>query len=68
MVEQMRQVTETAVKTTKRLRRETERRKQAQDPHHPGTQSTQIPPALEVPADVEPGKAAVQPFAQIEEW
>jgi len=68
MVEQMRQVSETAVKTTKRLRRETERRKQAKDPHHPGNQSTQIPPALDVPADVESGKAAVQPFEQIEEW
>lgn len=67
-IEQMRQVSETAVKTTKRLRRETERRKQAKDPHHPGTQPSQIPHALEVPADIEPGKAGVQPFEQIEEW
>ncbi|GIU58029.1 hypothetical protein NicSoilC12_37780 [Arthrobacter sp. NicSoilC12] len=68
MVEQMRQVSETAVKTTKRLRRETERRKQAKDPHHLGIQSTQVPRALEAPADVGPEKAAVQPFEQIEEW
>ncbi|WP_043424229.1 Mu transposase C-terminal domain-containing protein [Arthrobacter sp. 135MFCol5.1] len=68
MVEQMRQVSETAVNTTKRLRRETERRKQAKDPHHLGIQSTQVPRALEVPADVGPEKAAVQPFEQIEEW
>lgn len=68
MIEQMRQVSETAVKSTKRLRRETERRKRAQDPHVPGTSTSQTPPALEVPADVEPGRAAVQPFEQIEEW
>lgn len=64
MIEQMRQVSETAVKTTKRIRRETERRKQAKDQHRPDAQSSKIPP----PPDVNPGDAAVQPFEQIEEW
>lgn len=69
MIEQMRQVSETAVKMTRRLRRETERRKQAKDPLHPGTQYSPIPPALDVPADGESGKEpAVEPFEQIEEW
>lgn len=66
MIDQMRQVSDTAVKTTKRLRRETERRKRAKDPQRLGTQYS--PRALDVPADVEPGGASVQPFEQIEEW
>ncbi|WP_164206974.1 Mu transposase C-terminal domain-containing protein [[Micrococcus luteus] ATCC 49442] len=68
MIEQMRQVSETAVRTTKRLRRETERRRQAKDPRRPDAQSSKTPPPPDVPADVNPGEAAVQPFEQIEEW
>lgn len=64
MIEQMRQVSETAMKTTKRIRRETERRKNAKDPGRPDTRTIPVLP----PTDVDPGEVSVQPFEQIEEW
>lgn len=67
MIEQMRQVSETAVKTTKRVRRETERRKHAKDPSRLGTRTSKVPPP-DAPTDVDPGEVSVQPFEQIEEW
>ncbi|GAB2721888.1 Mu transposase C-terminal domain-containing protein [Arthrobacter bambusae] len=67
MIGQMRLVSETAVKTTKRVRRETERRKHAKDPSRPGTRTSKVPPP-DAPTDVDPGEVSVQPFEQIEEW
>ena len=63
MIEQMRQVTETAAKTTKRVRREMERRKHAGDAH-PANRASPAP----APPDADPTGVPIRPFEQIEEW
>jgi putative transposase len=68
MIGQMRDVSETAVKTTKRVRREKERRKHAIDPDQPRRQAPKLSPPPDTPQDAEPGEASVEPFEQIEEW
>lgn len=65
-IEQMRQVTETAAKTTKRIRRETERRKHAGTAHIVNRAPVPAPPVA--PASAEQTGVPVQPFEQIEEW
>jgi putative transposase len=67
MIEQMRQVTETAAKTTKRVRRETERRKHAGDAH-PVNRASPVPAPPDTPRDADPTRVPIQPFDQIEEW
>lgn len=68
MIDQMRQVRETAVKTTKRIRRETERRKHAKDPGRPDPIPSKVPPPPDTPRSKDPEEVSVQPFEQIEEW
>jgi putative transposase len=67
MIEQMREVSETAEKTTKRVRREAERRKQAGDAY-PAKCVLTVPAPPEAPTDPDPSEVPVQPFEQIEEW
>lgn len=67
MIEQMRQVTETAAKTTKRVRRESERRKHAGDAH-PVKRASPVPEPPDASTDADPGELPIQPFEQIEEW
>jgi putative transposase len=68
MIGQMREVSETAVKTTRRVRRETERRRHATDPTHSKTRAPKPSPPLDAPKDMVPDEVSVQPFEQIEEW
>lgn len=53
MIEQMLHVTETAAKTTKRVRREMERRKHAGDAH-PANRASPVPVPPETPKDANP--------------
>lgn len=66
-IEQMREVTETAARTTKRVRRETERRKHAGDAH-PANRAVTIPAPPDAATDADPTGVPIQPFEQIEEW
>jgi putative transposase len=66
-IEQMREVTATAAKTTKRVRRETERRRHAGDAHSANRVSP-VPVPPDAAADVAPTGVPIQPFEQIEEW
>ncbi|WP_017200468.1 Mu transposase C-terminal domain-containing protein [Arthrobacter sp. M2012083] len=69
MIGQMREVSETAVKTTKRVRRENERRKHGNVSDKPKPQAPKLSPPPDVPTDAEPpGEVSVRPFEQIEEW
>jgi putative transposase len=65
-IEQMRQVTETAAKTTKRIRRETERRKHAGT--HTVNRAAPVPAPPVAPTSAEQTGVPIQPFEQIEEW
>jgi putative transposase len=65
MIDQMRHIAETAAKTTKRTRRETERRK------HTATTTRSAPPALKPPAVPAGTDVAAEPaarFEEIEQW
>ncbi len=62
-IEQMRQITETAARTTKRVRREAERRKHA-GAAHPANRASPVP----APPDADPTRVPIRPFEQIEEW
>lgn len=64
MIEQMRHVTETAARTTKRVRRETERRKNAGNTG-PAMRAS---PGPVPPSAADPIGVPVQRFEQIEEW
>ncbi|MCW3767806.1 MULTISPECIES: Mu transposase C-terminal domain-containing protein [Paenarthrobacter] len=68
MIEQMRRVTETAVKTTKRIRRENERRRHAKDPGRHDPTPSKVPPPPDSARGNDPEEVSVQPFEQIEEW
>lgn len=68
MIDQMREVSDTALKTTKRIRRETERRKHAKNPGRPHLSPAKVPPPPDASRDTSPEKVSVQPFEQIEEW
>lgn len=67
MIEQMRHVTETAAKTTKRVRRETERRKHAGDALPANRPSPVLAPPV-IPAGADTAGVPVPRFEQIEEW
>lgn len=67
MIEQMRHLSETASKTTKRVRREAARRQQTRDTQQINRASP-IPAAPVVPASADPAEVPVQRFEQIEEW
>lgn len=60
----MRRIAETAEKTTKRTRREAERRKHATAVNKPGSQ----PPALEPPVATKPAERPAVWFEEIEQW
>ena len=67
MIEQMRHVSETASKTTKRVRREAARRQQTRKAQ-PMNGASLVPAAPVVPAGADPAGVPVQRFEQIEEW
>jgi putative transposase len=67
MIEHMRHLSEIAAKTTKRIRRETERRKHAGNAG-PAMRASPVPVPPVVPAGVDPTEVPVQRFEQIEEW
>lgn len=67
MIEQMRHLSETASKTTKRVRREAARRQQTRDTQ-PINRASPMPAAPVVPASADPAEVPVQRFEQIEEW
>lgn len=66
-IEQMREVAETAARTTKRVRRETERRKHTGD-GHPAVRALTIQAPPDPAVDADPTGFPIQPFDQIEEW
>nr|MCY0975560.1 transposase family protein [Paenarthrobacter ureafaciens] len=67
MIKQMRQVSETAAKTTKRVRREAERRKHAGGTQRGNRASAALAPP-DPPPDADPVGVPVHRFEQIEEW
>lgn len=67
IIEQMRHVTETAAKTTKRVRREAERRKHVGGAQ-PANQASSVPAPPVVPAVADATGGPVPRFEQIEEW
>ncbi|MFJ5962060.1 Mu transposase C-terminal domain-containing protein [Pseudarthrobacter oxydans] len=67
MIEQMRHVTDTAAKMTKRVRRETERRKHAGNAG-PAMRASAVPAPPVAPAGTDPTGAPMPRFEQIEEW
>lgn len=67
MIKQMRQVSETAAKTTKRVRREAERRKHAGGTQRGDRASAALAPP-DPPPDADPVGFPVHRFEQIEEW
>ncbi|GAA4718090.1 Mu transposase C-terminal domain-containing protein [Promicromonospora umidemergens] len=72
MVEQMRTVTDTARSTTRKARRNAERRNQA-GPASPRAKPTVAPPPGDTPAPVDDtagasGSGSVVPFEEIEQW
>lgn len=67
MIEQMRHLSETASKTTKRVRREAARRQQTRDTQ-PINRASPLPAAPVVPASADLAEVPVQRFEQIEEW
>lgn len=64
MIEQMRWISETAEKTTKRLRREQQRRASATTATRPARQNT----PLEIPNDADVVATPAQPFEEMEQW
>lgn len=66
MIEQMRHVSETASKTTKRVRRETARRQHTRDAQ-PMNRVSPVPPPVD-PTVADPAGVPIQRFEQIEEW
>ncbi|MCZ9884729.1 DDE-type integrase/transposase/recombinase [Arthrobacter sp. B2a2-09] len=73
MIEQMREIAGTATKTTKRMRRDTERRKMAaaateKRAKSPGPPIPPQPPGDQLPDAGPPAAAQVSRFDQIEQW
>lgn len=67
MIEQMHQITETATKTTKRVRRDAERRKHTSDTK-PVTKASSIPDPPIVSSGAAAAEVPVARFEQIEQW
>ena len=65
MIRQMRDIVDTAKKTTRKVRRDTERRQHLKTPSPPDRSLPPVAGILDAQAD---GQLLATPFDQIEEW